>query len=571
MVTKNQKLQIYSVIGTTVIVLAAIFFTFSLSEKLTTISFSPETITLPESCSNSEIVAVWDSVFKESSENIIIKNSSDCKIILAYKIVEQKAEIMKIKKTSSSTEINAYAGNFTQNFIEKINNTESNLQLDINKELNLSSSTGNFEMLTRSAEFTTTTQANTEHSKYFKIVNGTWESPKQYFFSFKYNVSNQNVSSDVSKKYKFIMTTIESGSQSCSPSWKSQNESCLPSETQKIYYIDENNCNNETGMPENKTIACDYNQNGIAGNETFIQKLNLNTVKLKINNSELNNSKMYSGIQEVIISEGEKNLIKFNWNFSKPINLMEIKIEKQNASDSFGYLIVNGINASKEITIDKKGSFSNKVCIKNLEIDSLGEISANCNLSNEHLVTCPGTESGFECSRTNNTFTVKGLTNSAVVEFLDSGCVPNWTTSSWSVCTNGQQTRTVTDQNNCGIEVGKPTSTQSCACTPKWECTEWSKCENGERTKTCTDANNCGTTTGKPATVEKCESDTKTILILIVVIVLSLAAVAIFIILHSINKNKIEEGENQNNIPKIPPRPMPPRGTQMRIQQQRFY
>ena len=45
----------------------------------------------------------------------------------------------------------------------------------------------------------------------------------------------------------------------------------------------------------------------------------------------------------------------------------------------------------------------------------------------------------------------------------------------------------------------------SASCTPNWLCTEWAVCSvNGTQTRTCTDQNNCGTTTGKPEETQSC-------------------------------------------------------------------
>ena len=41
-------------------------------------------------------------------------------------------------------------------------------------------------------------------------------------------------------------------------------------------------------------------------------------------------------------------------------------------------------------------------------------------------------------------------------------CTPNWQMSEWSACTDSQQTRTVTDLNNCGITTDEPETIQSC-------------------------------------------------------------------------------------------------------------
>lgn len=45
-------------------------------------------------------------------------------------------------------------------------------------------------------------------------------------------------------------------------------------------------------------------------------------------------------------------------------------------------------------------------------------------------------------------------------------CTPNWQCTSWSTCSNSNQTRTCTDQNNCGNNNGKPILTQSCSLPP---------------------------------------------------------------------------------------------------------
>jgi peptidoglycan hydrolase-like protein with peptidoglycan-binding domain len=42
-------------------------------------------------------------------------------------------------------------------------------------------------------------------------------------------------------------------------------------------------------------------------------------------------------------------------------------------------------------------------------------------------------------------------------------CTPQWATGSWGECTNGQQTRTVSDANGCNVTTGRPADTQSCA------------------------------------------------------------------------------------------------------------
>jgi disulfide bond formation protein DsbB len=52
---------------------------------------------------------------------------------------------------------------------------------------------------------------------------------------------------------------------------------------------------------------------------------------------------------------------------------------------------------------------------------------------------------------------------SPLTQINPTSCAPNWQAGGWSVCTNGQQTRTVTDSNNCGITTNEPETIQSCA------------------------------------------------------------------------------------------------------------
>lgn len=96
-------------------------------------------------------------------------------------------------------------------------------------------------------------------------------------------------------------------------------------------------------------------------------------------------------------------------------------------------------------------------------------------------------------------------------------CTQNWQCTSWGVCSNGVQTRTCTDANNCGITANKPVVSQSCTtnstCTPNWICSAWSACNvlnqtgnqtSGKQTRTCTDSNACGTLAGKPVESQGC-------------------------------------------------------------------
>jgi len=53
------------------------------------------------------------------------------------------------------------------------------------------------------------------------------------------------------------------------------------------------------------------------------------------------------------------------------------------------------------------------------------------------------------------------LTETEIISLLPV-CIENWACSSWTTCSNSQQSRTCTDTNNCGSIISKPALTQSC-------------------------------------------------------------------------------------------------------------
>lgn len=68
----------------------------------------------------------------------------------------------------------------------------------------------------------------------------------------------------------------------------------------------------------------------------------------------------------------------------------------------------------------------------------------------------------------NEVSSIYSLTNSAA-------CTENWTCSSWGSCSNNQQTRTCTDNNNCGTTINKPITTQNCvsSVSSQQNCTDY--------------------------------------------------------------------------------------------------
>lgn len=65
---------------------------------------------------------------------------------------------------------------------------------------------------------------------------------------------------------------------------------------------------------------------------------------------------------------------------------------------------------------------------------------------------------------------------------ISSVCAPNWVCSTWSTCSNGQQTSTCA-QSNCSSVASTKTETQPCSCY--WTCSAWSACSKGFQFRSC--------------------------------------------------------------------------------------
>jgi len=334
-------------------------------------------------------------------------------------------------------------------------------------------------------------------------------------------------------------------STNCIPNWTAINTNCTSQDTYTTWYNDTKACNNNTGKPANQTIDCDYNSNGIIGNFSSFSQTNLN-LAVYINNQTANISQVFNTTKTIEFREGNITRMRFSYSFSQPLNMKAIEIIKQPSSYSFGYLIINGINITKNLTIDKLNENSSKVCIKNRYIENISEISNNCTGGNEYIVDCPGESDNFMCSISNDKFLVSGLTYSGVKEFTgqqtQTNCTTNWSCTSWGSCINNIKTRTCTDINNCNTTEGKPGINQSCvSCTTNWNCTSWEpeECPKNEiQTRLCTDKNNCGISTGKPTETQTCVyEEKKNWPFIIIIVVLSIFILAIVIlIIYFLNK-----------------------------------
>jgi len=108
-------------------------------------------------------------------------------------------------------------------------------------------------------------------------------------------------------------------------------------------------------------------------------------------------------LANIEFKENNVPLVQFFFDFkSTTLNISNIVIDKQTDSD-FGFTVVSGVELqegkTKTIFVDKVDSQQNGVCIKDAEIDSIDEISDNCNGASEYEVECDTTlQDGYTCS-----------------------------------------------------------------------------------------------------------------------------------------------------------------------------
>jgi hypothetical protein len=206
-------------------------------------------------------------------------------------------------------------------------------------------------------------------------------------------------------------------------------------------------------------------------------------ISLYINGST-NIHTSYNETNHVIIYDGTKPTVEFDFDFLQYIlNLYNISIDKQ-ANESYGLIILKGLNlpenATKVVYIDHLTS-GNSVCIKDADIASVTEISSLCNGENESPLSCPGINNNYNCTLVNNSFRITGLHHSAVQEQSYCGDGACNSVESCSSCSS-----------DCGVcPIPDFPTTRSGggggACNPKWNCS-YTKCSStGTRQEVCHD------------------------------------------------------------------------------------
>lgn len=165
--------------------------------------------------------------------------------------------------------------------------------------------------------------------------------------------------------------------------------------------------------------------------------LNSSTVpsmSLIVENHNLTEWENLTGLLNVDFNRGNKKIAEFAYNFTNgTINFENITLEQgYNESGAVkGYVLIKGLdttkllNGTKTLYMDNLNSTLNWICIKDADIDSIGDITANCKGTNEYQVQCNGqTKDGYTCTlnSTLNQYKVTGLRHSGVTQTTTPTC-----------------------------------------------------------------------------------------------------------------------------------------------------
>ena len=232
----------------------------------------------------------------------------------------------------------------------------------------------------------------------------------------------------------------------------------------------------------------------LLGDEKSVKTSTIN-LSLLVGNSK-NTSKLFNKTDSIVIKDGNLAIAEFNFDFSRyKLNLTNLTIDKQSAN-STGSLIVSGLKmpegTTKTLYLDRVDAGLNGICIKDEEISSIGDISADCSSGNEHKIECDGTLQGSYTCAYNSTlgkYKVEGLGHSGIVQI-------DYTKPSDSSGTAASASGSSGGSGGGGI-----------ACNSNWQCSEWEKCSNGFRARKCIDANKCAFPGKKPIESEQCTAN----------------------------------------------------------------
>jgi len=131
-----------------------------------------------------------------------------------------------------------------------------------------------------------------------------------------------------------------------------------------------------------------------------------------------------TGTAQVQIRDDGAPIVEFTADFSAmSLDLSNLMIARQEPDAERGSLIVSGISLpagqTKTLYIDRVGG-KDAVCVKDMDVSSITEVSESCAGSNERIIPCDSaTRDGYSCTAAEDKLRVTGLRHSAVIETDD--------------------------------------------------------------------------------------------------------------------------------------------------------
>jgi uncharacterized integral membrane protein len=512
-------------------------------------------------CSNDSVKAVWKSIFRGNSDNLTIvaaPNSNEsnysseiffiggCPVYSVYQVNGQRLKALVGIDMWFLVDVNmiyAINGEFKPEKIGNITSSLSNYSESYASLLSITimgftENNENNSLIPRN--ISTIEEAKLHFESIFKISSSNWTKENNWTGEDSENINMTVYSFNESEGMKNITVFGES----IDPLGEIGKAGIVFGNSSLDEYI----YSEMSMLGILKTLEEKY------GNWTSPINTSLKNITIEVNDSKLKVSEEFnlfserrSGPQRVEILEDNKKIIETEVNFTDNFDWTKIKLKKQENSSDRGYIIISGLNYTKNITIDKLHNNSGYVCIK--DDDS----------TNEYILKCPGNISNFTCRIAGNKFIVTGLKHSAVIEYIPviPQCIPDWKCDDWSNIEKSCGYRTCADLHSCDNISSKPNESQKCPiCNPNWGCTNFlpEKCpKEKKQTRTCTDTNNCKTSKGEPSLEQSCKIETNWMLIIAGI----LGGIIILIVIILLTKGKNSQ-ETQNPTPAQHKQRLPP-------------
>ena len=567
---KTVNKNILIVLAVLIILLFILFLTFKNIQLTNNVIEKPYAAL---NCSNDSIKAVWKSIFRGSSDNLTIVSAPDsnesnysstiffvggCPVYSIYQVSGTKLKALVGIDMWFFVDMNmiyAINGEFKPQALDNITSSLSNYSGSYASLLSITlmgftENNQNNSLLPR--DISTIEEAKSHFESIFKVSSSNWTKEDNWT---EEGSENKNIT-----VYSFNeteeMKNITFFGESVDPKGAIGKAGFVFGNSSLDEYI--YNEASMLGILEQLTKQFE--------NWTSPINTSLKNVTIEVNNSRLRIaeqlnpfSELYSGIQRVEILKDNKTVIETEVNFTDNFDWTKVILKKQENSSDRGYVIVSGLNYTKNITLDRLHNDSKYVCVKDKDINDISEISTGCNSTNEYIIKCPGNISNFTCRISGDKFIVTGLRHSAVIEFIPSQppCIPDWQCDDWSNSEKSCGYRTCTDLHSCNNISLKPNESQKCpVCNPNWECTDFSpeKCpKEKKQTRTCTDTNNCKTSKGEPILEQTCKIEANWMFIIAGI----LGGIVILIVIILLTKGKNNQKTQNTSSPKYPPR-LPP-------------